>query len=112
MGLILKGGLLMLPIIVCGLVATYIIIERIVFYKNIRKNDEILKKNIDSALLRKGRLISKYEFKPLCTEKTNALLAELYSFGEDEELPNKPLTLADIYHYKEKAYQDDRKKII
>lgn len=69
-------------------------------------------KNIDSALLRKGRLISKYEFKPLCTEKTNALLAELYSFGEDEELPNNPLTLADIYHYKEKAYQDDRKKII
>ncbi|MBP5283900.1 MAG: MotA/TolQ/ExbB proton channel family protein [Treponema sp.] len=52
MGLILKGGLLMLPIIVCGLVATYIIIERIVFYKNIRKSDEILKKNIDSALRR------------------------------------------------------------
>ena len=69
-------------------------------------------KNIDSALLRKGRLISKYEFKPLCAEKTNKLLAELYTFGENEELPNKPLTLADIYHYREKAYQDERKKII
>ena len=69
-------------------------------------------KNIDSALLRKGRLVSKYEFKPLCSEKTNKLLAELYTFGENEELPNKPLTLADIYHYREKAYQEERKKII
>lgn len=69
-------------------------------------------KNIDPALLRKGRLVSKYEFKPLCAEKTNKLLAELYTFEEGEELPNKPLTLADIYHYREKTYQDERKTII
>jgi len=69
-------------------------------------------KNIDSALLRKGRLVSKYEFKPLCAEKTNKLLAELYTFDEDEELPNKPLTLADIYHYREKTYKNERNSII
>lgn len=69
-------------------------------------------KNIDSALLRKGRLVSKYEFKPLCAEKANKLLAELYTFDENEELPNKPLTLADIYHYREKAYKEERKTII
>ena len=69
-------------------------------------------KNIDSALLRKGRLVSKYEFKPLCAEKTNNLLAELYTFDENEELPNKPMTLADIYNYRKKAYQNDRKQII
>ena len=69
-------------------------------------------KNIDPALLRKGRLVSKYEFKPLCAEKTDKLLAELYTFEEGEELPNTPLTLADIYHYREKAYQQERKTII
>lgn len=68
-------------------------------------------KNIDSALLRKGRLISKYEFKPLCAEKTDKLLAELYTFDENEELPNKAMTLADIYHYREKAYKNERNRI-
>lgn len=52
MDLIFKGGLLMLPIVVCGIVATYIIIERIIFYKSITRNDEILRKNVDSALVR------------------------------------------------------------
>ena len=39
-------------------------------------NDDV--KNIDAALLRKGRLVSKYEFKALCVEKANELLKTLY----------------------------------
>lgn len=79
-------------------------------------NDDV--KNIDSALLRKGRLISKYEFKTLCTEKANALLEELYGKkfdeGEYELEPatDKPLSLADIYHFYETSYEKERRKII
>lgn len=79
-------------------------------------NDDV--KNIDSALLRRGRLISKYEFKPLATEKANALLEELYGEkfdkGEYEISPatDKPLSLADIYHFYEASYEKERRKII
>ena len=79
-------------------------------------NDDV--KNIDAALLRKGRLISKYEFKPLDTEKANALLGELYgekfNNGEYEISPttDKPLSLADIYHFYEASYEKERRKII
>lgn len=79
-------------------------------------NDDV--KNIDSALLRKGRLVSKYEFKPLDTDKANALLEELYGEkfdkGEYEISPatDKPLSLADIYHFYEASYEKERRKII
>ena len=79
-------------------------------------NDDV--KNIDKALLRKGRLVSKYEFKPLDTDKANALLEELYGEkfdkGEYEISPttDKPLSLADIYHFYEASYEKERRKII
>lgn len=79
-------------------------------------NDDV--KNIDSALLRKGRLVSKYEFKALCEEKANALLQELYKekyeAGEykSEPVTDKALSLADIYHFYEASYEKERKKII
>ena len=79
-------------------------------------NDDV--KNIDAALLRKGRLVSKYEFKPLCTEKTNELLKTLYEEDykngkyENEPVTDKPLSLADIYHFYEASYEKERKKII
>lgn len=79
-------------------------------------NDDV--KNIDSALLRKGRLVSKYEFETLCTEKTNALLKELYQEKwENGEVPtepvsDKPLSLADIYNFYNTSYEKERKKII
>lgn len=79
-------------------------------------NDDV--KNIDTALLRKGRLISKYEFKPLDVEKANNLLEELYGEkfdnGEYEISPttDKPLSLADIYHFYEASYEKERRKII
>lgn len=79
-------------------------------------NDDV--KNIDSALLRKGRLVSKYEFKPLCVEKANELLKTLYEEGyktgkyENEPVTDKALSLADIYHFYEASYEKERRKII
>ena len=79
-------------------------------------NDDV--KNIDPALLRKGRLVSKYEFKELCVEKANMLLDELYrekwENGEYkyEPVTSKPFSLADIYHFYESSYEKERKKII
>ena len=63
-------------------------------------------------------MISKYEFKPLATDKANALLEELYGEkfdkGEYEISPatDKPLSLADIYHFYEASYEKERRKII
>ena len=57
--------------------------------------------NIDKALLRKGRLTLKYEFKKLDKEKAKVLL-------EDDTI-NKDMSLADIYYYKEE--NDYSKKV-
>lgn len=54
-------------------------------------------KNIDSALMRKGRLKYQYTFGKLNEEKTKALLKELY--GENFDVSNvKNMTLAEIYN--------------
>lgn len=79
-------------------------------------NDDV--KNIDAALLRKGRLVSKYEFKSLCVEKANELLKTLYEEDykngkyKNEPVTEKPLSLADIYHFYEASYEKERRKII
>ena len=79
-------------------------------------NDDV--KNIDAALLRKGRLVSKYEFKALCVEKANELLKTLYEEEykngkyKNEPVTEKPLSLADIYHFYEASYEKERRKII
>ena len=65
-------------------------------------------KNIDPALLRKGRLICKYEFKPLDAEKATALLKE----RGKEVLLTKPITLAELFHYGEDSYEETKKSII
>jgi len=63
--------------------------------------------DIDDALLRKGRLIAQYEFKELEVDKTNSLIKKLgHSFKAIE-----PMTLADIYHLKDKNYNTPHKKI-
>ena len=49
--------------------------------------------NIDKALLRKGRLTLKYEFKNLAKEKARKLL--------NDETISKDMSLADIYNFKE-----------
>ena len=59
-------------------------------------NTEIAK--IDSAFLRKGRILGRYCFKPLSLEKSNALLKQLNS----SYVTTTPMTLADIFN------RDDR----
>jgi hypothetical protein len=69
-------------------------------------NDDM--KNIDPALLRKGRLVSKYEFKKLSVEKAQTLLDNL---GNNVKI-TKPLSLADIFNYNDDDYEPIRKSII
>lgn len=52
-------------------------------------------KNIDDALLRKGRLTALYEFRPLSEIKSGNLLRHL---GITNYTPDTPMTLADIYY--------------
>lgn len=48
-----SGGILILPIVLCGIFATYVIIERCVYYRLIEKRDEAFRKNFDDAIARK-----------------------------------------------------------
>ncbi len=62
---------------------------------------------IDTALLRKGRMIAMYEFKPLDLQKTNQLLATIGAESSDTEL-----TVADIFNHKEQSHNNvERSKI-
>ena len=65
-------------------------------------------KLIDEALLRKGRLIAKYEFKELTSEKANLLI-------ETEKLSipkfSDPVSLSDIYNYDGTIETKSHKKI-
>jgi SpoVK/Ycf46/Vps4 family AAA+-type ATPase len=61
--------------------------------------------NIDKALLRKGRLIAKYEFKELDTEKANQLSKKLrinYTY-------TKPVTLTEVYNQSENEFSTETK---
>lgn len=76
-------------------------------------NEDI--KNIDDALLRKGRLISKYEFKPLNRYKAINLLKMLFGekFVDDclnNNLINGDMTLADIFNFEKKSYEIKQNK--
>ncbi len=60
---------------------------------------------IDSALIRKGRLIAKYEFKELEVEKAQRLANKLgYNASIDA-----PMTLTAIYNLNETDFQNNRK---
>lgn len=58
--------------------------------------------NVDSALLRKGRLKLKYEFKPLTKEKVHKLDSNL----------NTSMTLAEFYNKEDNDYSAKNKKSI
>ena len=49
--LLKSGGVLMIPILFCGLFATYIIIERLVYFASIQKRDKELRKNLEEVLV-------------------------------------------------------------
>ena len=55
---------------------------------------------IDPALLRRGRLITKYNFLPLAVDKANALMSD----HGIEYVTDKPLTLAEIFNHQEKDF--------
>lgn len=57
-------------------------------------------KQIDQAILRKGRLIARYEFKELELNKAKALASKL----QLKTKIDKPLTLAEIYNTEEKDF--------
>ncbi|MFN4082167.1 MAG: AAA family ATPase [Bacteroidia bacterium] len=61
---------------------------------------------IDNALLRKGRLIAKYEFKELTVDKAQSLSDKL---GFKTTI-NKPMNLTSIYNQDEKEYSENKKK--
>ncbi|MBQ9205204.1 MAG: MotA/TolQ/ExbB proton channel family protein [Treponema sp.] len=48
--LLKSGGVLMIPILICGLFATYIIIERLVYFSSVQKRDKELRKNLEESL--------------------------------------------------------------
>ena len=67
--------------------------------------------NIDKALLRKGRLIGLYEFKPLSIEKSKILLTENGVTNTDIK---QPMTLAYIYNTEQNefTYNTNKRKSI
>ena len=56
---------------------------------------------IDKALLRKGRMIAYYEFKPLVADKTKALLDNFGVNAQGDEM-----TLAEIFNHEEAEYEN------
>ncbi|WP_114750051.1 AAA family ATPase [Pleomorphovibrio marinus] len=54
---------------------------------------------IDKALLRKGRMIAYYEFRPLNSAKANELLN-----STNHESTHEDMTLADIFNYRNKHF--------
>ena len=61
---------------------------------------------IDKALLRKGRMIAKYHFRPLTAEKTAALAKKL---GRDDV--SGSLTLAEIFQFDKRDFKDPAKRL-
>lgn len=61
---------------------------------------------IDNALMRKGRLIAKYEFKELESEKAQQLSNKL---GFKTQI-NQPMSLTSIYNQDEKSFQQKEKR--
>jgi ATP-dependent 26S proteasome regulatory subunit len=62
---------------------------------------------IDSALLRKGRMIAYYEFKALVKQKANELLKTL-----NYDATTTDMTLADIFNYQNKNFNQAEKRKI
>lgn len=62
---------------------------------------------IDEALLRKGRILCKYNFEKLSTEKSNELLKEL---GKGARV-SEPTTLGDLYNIEDNSYVDEANEV-
>lgn len=67
----------------------------------------IMQTELDAALLRKGRLLGMYEFKPLQAHVANRLAHKLHI----ENTFSQPVTLAELYNIEEEAYQPQKQEI-
>ena len=63
--------------------------------------------NIDSALLRKGRLIAKYEFDKLSVEKAQKLSDHI---GKGTVI-TEPMSVSEIYNQEERTLDKAKRKI-
>jgi hypothetical protein len=64
------------------------------------------RKKIDTALLRKGRLIAEHKFDKLKVEDTNKLIKHLGM----EHVAEESLTLTEIYNLQEVEYKAEETK--
>lgn len=65
-------------------------------------------KKIDDAILRKGRLLARYEFKELEIGKAKAL-AE--SIGKSIKIET-PMTVSDIYNHEERSFENNKERAV
>ncbi len=65
-------------------------------------------KDIDKALLRKGRLVARYEFGDLEPKKANAIITEQ---GLNIPMQTVPITLADLFNYEKPTFEQQRKSM-
>ena len=65
-------------------------------------------KKIDDAILRKGRLLARYEFKELEVMKARALAEKI---GKNANI-EKPMTVSDIYNLEERGFENKPVKSI
>ena len=63
--------------------------------------------NIDTALLRKGRLIARYEFDKLSVAKAQKLSDHI---GKGTVIA-EPMSVSDVYNQEEKTFSKAKKKI-
>ena len=68
---------------------------------NLQSNRDLQIKNIDEALLRKGRLIASYKFEGLSLQKSQLLKEHL---GLSDLELNETMRLSDFYHTKENQF--------
>ena len=47
-----QGGILMIPIVICGLLVVFIVIERLHYFLTIKKREETFEKDIDFAIMK------------------------------------------------------------
>ena len=65
-------------------------------------------KKIDDAILRKGRLLARYEFKELELSKAKALAQKI---GKNVKIEH-PMTVSDIYNLDEKSFENTPSKSV
>ena len=77
-GVLKSGGILMIPIFLCGVIATYIIVERIMYFISLKKKTELFREKIAT---------------PLSTRK----YSEVYEVCKNEDIPEAAVIGKAVY---------------